>query len=56
MATHTPDGRAITFNGPPCALCEEMVVGPITNACGKQYRKFTTLVITHCVTHCHHRS
>lgn len=37
MATHTPDGRPIQFSGPPCAACNEMVIGPVTNALDKQW-------------------
>jgi len=37
MATHTPDGRAINFTGPPCAACTEMVIGPVINAMDKQW-------------------
>ena len=36
MATHTPDGRELHFTGPPCAICEEMIVGAVIEACGKQ--------------------
>lgn len=36
-ATHTPDGRAITFNGPPCAGCGEMIIGPVVNGMDKQW-------------------
>jgi len=52
MATHTPDGRPLQFTGPPCALCNETIIGPVVNAleqtwhpehflcaqCGKPFR------------------
>lgn len=37
MATHTPDGRKIVAKGPPCAHCNEMVIGRVLNAMGKTW-------------------
>jgi hypothetical protein len=37
LATHTADGREIHFSGPPCAACEETIIGAVTNALDKQY-------------------
>lgn len=37
MATHTPDGRPIQFNGPPCGHCGEVVIGKVVNALGKTW-------------------
>eukprot|EP01112_Ceratiomyxa_fruticulosa_P004300 TRINITY_DN1478_c0_g1_i2.p1 TRINITY_DN1478_c0_g1~~TRINITY_DN1478_c0_g1_i2.p1 ORF type:complete len:450 (-),score=81.48 TRINITY_DN1478_c0_g1_i2:268-1617(-) len=37
VATHTPDGRELKWNGPPCAACGEMVIGPVINAMDKSW-------------------
>jgi hypothetical protein len=37
LATHTADGREIKHTGPPCARCEEMIIGAVTQALDKQY-------------------
>jgi hypothetical protein len=37
MATHTPDGRPINFNGPPCDHCGEMVIGKVVHALNKTF-------------------
>jgi len=47
MATHTPDGRPITYTGPPCAHCGEMIIGVCINALGKTYHK-EHFVCNHC--------
>jgi len=37
MATTTPDGRAIQHSGPPCATCNQMIIGQCINALEKTY-------------------
>ncbi|PRP83932.1 LIM-type zinc finger-containing protein [Planoprotostelium fungivorum] len=37
LATHTPDGRPIIHTGPPCAHCNEMIIGRVISALGKTY-------------------
>jgi hypothetical protein len=53
MATHTPDGRELTFTGPPCAVCEEMIIGAVINACGKQYHEAWCVRASHAHTPSH---
>lgn len=36
-ATHAPNGQALTYNGPPCAGCGEMIIGAVVNAMDKQW-------------------
>eukprot|EP01117_Protostelium_nocturnum_P002167 TRINITY_DN12804_c0_g1_i1.p1 TRINITY_DN12804_c0_g1~~TRINITY_DN12804_c0_g1_i1.p1 ORF type:complete len:454 (-),score=122.65 TRINITY_DN12804_c0_g1_i1:68-1429(-) len=37
LATHTPDGRPIIHQGPPCAECGEMIIGQCISALGKTF-------------------
>jgi len=37
LATHTPDGRELTYDGPPCAYCNDTVIGSVMTALGKNY-------------------
>jgi hypothetical protein len=37
VASHTPDGRAITVNSVTCAYCNEAIVGKVINALNKTY-------------------
>lgn len=36
-ATHTPSGQVLSFNGPPCAGCNQMIIGPVINAMEKTW-------------------
>ena len=47
MATHTPDGRPIVHQGPPCGSCGEMVIGICINALGKSFHP-EHFVCNHC--------
>jgi len=47
LATHTPDGRPIVHSGPPCAQCDEMIIGQCINALGKTYHP-EHFVCAHC--------
>jgi len=37
MNNVTPDGREVNHKGPPCAVCNEMIIGACVNALGKTY-------------------
>lgn len=37
VASHTPDGRAITVHSQTCAYCNEAIVGKVINALNKTY-------------------
>jgi len=47
MATHTADGRPITYTGPSCASCGEMIIGICINALGKAFHP-DHFVCNHC--------
>jgi len=47
LATQTPDGRPVVHTGPPCAMCNEMVIGQCINALGKSYHP-EHFVCAHC--------
>jgi len=47
VATHTPDGRPIVHQGPPCGFCGEIIIGQCLNAIGKTYHP-EHFVCTHC--------
>jgi len=47
LATQTPDGRPVVHTGPPCAMCNEMVIGQCINALGKSYHP-EHFVCSHC--------
>ncbi len=37
LGKQTPDGRAVTHNGPPCYACGKIIVGRVTNAFDRTY-------------------
>jgi hypothetical protein len=45
LAATTPDGREIHHKGPPCASCNEMIIGACVNAFGKTYLLYSTLYL-----------
>jgi hypothetical protein len=47
MATHTPDGRPVTHQGPPCASCGEMIIGQCLNALDQTWHP-EHFVCNHC--------